>query len=101
MKNKRLKPEVRKEDILRTALPLAEKLGYTKVSRETITDSIGITGPALNYHFGTMTQFRRELLRYAIKNESLLVIAQALSSKVHCVQKAPKELQRRALESLL
>ncbi len=101
MRTKRLKPEVRKEDLLAVALPLAVEMGYTKVSREIIAEAAGVSGPALNYHFGTMTKFRRELIRYAIRKECLTVIVQALSAGVSCAKKAPIDLRRKALNSLL
>ena len=101
MKRTRLKPEARKEDILAAALPLAEKYGYTNISKERIGKAAGVSGPVVNYHFGTMVQFRRDLMRYAIKEGNLAVIAQGLSAGDAHAKKAPPELKKKALEALM
>ena len=93
--------KVRKEDILAAALPLAEKYGYEKITRGAIADGAGISGPVINYHFGTMKHFRRELMRYAIDEGNLAVIAQGLSAGDPQSRSAPAALRRQALLSLL
>lgn len=99
MKQKRLKPDARKEDILAAALPLAETDGYANLTREQIGVAAGVSGPVLNYHFGTMAQFRRALMRYAVKVECLKVVAQGLiNGDADLVEGDP--LRRRALDSL-
>lgn len=101
MKRKRLKPDARKDDVLAAALPLAEAHGFANLTREQVGQAAGVTGPVLSYHFGTMPQFRRDLMRYAVKVESLAVIAQGLTAGDPYAKKAPEDLRRRALDSLL
>lgn len=101
MKHKRLKPDARKEDILAAALPLAERHGYANLTRNQIADAAQVSGPVLNYHFGTMAQLRRDIMRHAIKSECLAVVAQGLSARDGQAQKAPEALRRRALDSLV
>lgn len=98
---KRLKPEARKEHILATALLLAEAQGYARLTREQITTAAGVTGPVLSHHFGTMPQFRRSLMQYAIEKESLAVVAQGLAAGDPQAQGASEALRRRALDGLL
>lgn len=78
MKQTRMKTDARKEDILAAALPLAERNGYTTITRNDIAKAARISGPTLHYHFGTMAQLRRDLMRYAIKAGSARVIAQGV-----------------------
>lgn len=101
MKTPRKKSEVRKEDILAKALKLAETKGYRDVTREEITTAAGVSGPVVNYHFGTMTQFQRDLMRYAVRHENLAVIAQGLCARDPQARKASEELRRRAVDSML
>jgi AcrR family transcriptional regulator len=89
MKHKRQKPEVRKESIVDVALRLAAATHYTQVQRKQIADELGVTPPALTYHFGNMPQLRRAIMRAAIAKEDL--VAQDEHAK-----KAPKALRRRA-----
>jgi AcrR family transcriptional regulator len=99
-KRKRLKPEVRKESILAAAVPLAEEHGYACISRDAIAAAAGVTGPTLSHYFGTMAQFRRDLMRYAIREECLRILAQGLAAGSIQAQRAPPDLRRRALSSV-
>tara|TARA_R100000750_G_scaffold34860_1_gene22434 strand:+ start:606 stop:911 length:306 start_codon:yes stop_codon:yes gene_type:complete len=97
--SKRFKPEIRKEAIVDVALELAAAAHYTQVQRKQIADELGVTPPALTYHFGTMEQLRRAIMRAAIERENLGVIAQGLVAQDKHAKKAPEALRRRAIES--
>lgn len=108
-KQKRMKPEARKEDILSAALPLAARKGYTAVTREEIAKAAGVSGPAVQYHFKTMAQLRRDLMRFAIKHAGLrlgscspglAVIAQGLAVKDPHAVKAEEAIRRAAVGAL-
>ena len=101
MKIKRMRPEARKQDILAAALPLAERLGYDKISRSQIAEAAQVSGPAVQYHFGTMQQLRRDLMRLAIREGCLKVIAQGVLADDPQVAKASSELRRAALAAFL
>lgn len=98
MKHKRQKPEVRKEEIVGVALRLAGETHYTQVQRKQIADELGVTPPALTYHFGTMPQLQRAIIRAAICKEDLVVLAQGLVAQDEHAKKAPEALRRRAIE---
>ena len=97
--SKRYKPEIRKEAIVDVALKLAAATHYTQVQRKQIADELGVTPPALTYHFGTMELLRRAIIRAAIDREDLVVIAQGLVAQDKHAKKAPETLRRRAIES--
>lgn len=101
MANRRLKPAVRKAEILTAALPLASARGYANVTRNDIAAAAGISGPAVQYHFGTMTQLRTDLMRHAVKQECLRVIAQGLAAQDRHAERADAELKRRAVCAML
>lgn len=101
MKRTRLKPEARKTDILEAAVLLARETGYTNVTREQIAERVGVSGPAIQYHFGNMAQLRRDLMRRAVKAGDLAVIAQGLAAADPQARKADEGLQRRALDALV
>ena len=100
MKQTRMKPEARKEEILSAALIIASNSHYTKVTREQIATKAGVSGPAVQYHFKTMTQLRKELMRAAVKQECLPVVAQGYMAKDPFVLRASEDLRRRAIESI-
>ncbi len=99
IKHKRQKPEIRKEAIIAEALRLATVGNYDQVQRKQIADNLGVSPPALTYHFGTMPQLKRAVMRAAIAAENLKVIAQGLVAQDEHAKKAPAELQQRALDS--
>lgn len=96
--SKRYKTEVRKEEIVAVALELAQASHYTQVQRKQIADTMGVTPPALTYHFGTMCQLRRAMMRAAVKQENLIVLAQGLVANDPYAKDAPEALRRRAIE---
>lgn len=98
---KRVKPALRKDQILTAALTLAAESHYTKVSRDQIAALCGVTGTAVQYHFGTMPQLRRAIVRFAIQVGNYKVIAQALVAEDTIAVNAPEDVKRKALEGLL
>lgn len=90
---KRMKPEVRKESILAAALKLAEEKGYTNITREQVAAVAGISGTAVQYHFHTMSNFRQQLMQYAVACNCLAVVAQGLVMNDKQAKKASVELK--------
>lgn len=82
------------------ALVIATNTHYTKVTRDQIAKKAGVTGTAVQYHFHTMPQLRRELMRAAVKRECLPVVLQGYMVKDPHALKASDDLIRRAIESL-
>lgn len=98
---KKLKPEVRKAQILAAACDLAIDIGYANVRRDNIAKAAGVAMGTVNKYFSTMTQLRGDLMRYAVKNELLPIIAQGLACRDKHALKAPRDLQNRAVEQML
>ena len=96
MKQKRLKPAARKQEIIAAALRLASKSGYMTITRNQIAGAAGVTGPAVQYHFETMAQLRRAIMRAAVKQEFLPVILQGLALKDAQAMKASVRVQQAA-----
>lgn len=100
MKQKRLKPEIRKEEILAAAVRLAGSKGYANVTRDEIAAKIGVSGSVIQYHFGTMSQLRTALMRYAVKYRHPRVVAQGLVTRNPHALKADDKLKQLARESM-
>lgn len=96
MKQKRLKPAVRKQEIISAALHLARRCGYMAITRNQIAAAAGISGPAVQYHFETMAQLRRAIMRAAVKQECLPVILQGLALKDAQAMKASESMRKAA-----
>lgn len=100
MKQKRQKPAVRKAEMLRVALELANDRGYTQVTRNEIAAGLGVCGSTVQYHFGTMAQLRVELMMYAVKHRHARVVAQGLAVYDCHAMEADEALQAAARASL-
>ena len=96
-KQKRLKPEVRKDLVIAAALDLAERGHFLRLTRAAIAQAAGVTGSAIQYHFHTMDQLYGDVMRAAIKQERLAVIAQGLTCGDGRAAKVPADLRARAL----
>lgn len=101
LKKKRFKTDVRKDEILRAALTLAVRDGYKNVTRVTIAEFIGVAETTVQYHFGTMARLRSELMRYAVKQGNVRVVAQGLADRHPQALKACEGLRRLAVEALV
>lgn len=97
----RLKPEVRKGIILDAAVELALTDGLCAVRLIPVAERAGVTNGLVSHYFGTVKQLHRAVVRHAIHNEVLGVVAQALAVGDAEARKAPDELKQRALASLL
>jgi AcrR family transcriptional regulator len=100
MKQIKLAARERVAQILGAALDVAAKVGYQRVTRQEVADRIGIPSSLIPYHMGTMVEFRRQIMREAVRVECLPVIAQGLAHRDRHAMKAPDELRARALATL-
>lgn len=99
-RNRRTDKDIRIEHILGVSLDVAERDGFAKLSRTTIAEECGVSESLITYHFGTMPDFKRTVMRHAIKNERLAIIAEGLAIRDPHARKASDELRARALASL-
>ena len=95
----RLDPAVRKQQILDAALSCACKHGYDRMTREQIGKAATCSGPTVQHYFPTMAALRRAVMRAAVRNECLPVVAQGLVRGDKQAEKADPDLRRRAMEA--
>lgn len=78
MKQTRMRPEMRKKQIIAEAIKLAEQGDYKEVSARAIAEAVGIAAPSVIHHYKTMRQLRRSLMREAARVGNVVVVAQGL-----------------------
>lgn len=93
--------KLRKNDILKAALAVAERTHYAQMTRQEVADEAGVTGPLVQHYFGTMGQLRKDVMRHAVLNRVLPVIVQGLVAKDKQALKASQELKAAALAGVL
>ncbi len=98
--NKRKLAKDRREEILAVAVRLSALAGYRNVTRNQIAEVVGLTPQAIQHHIGTVANMRRDIMRKAIADENLTVIAQGMANKDEHALKAPDDLLGRARAAL-
>ena len=93
-------PELRKASIVASAVDLAQQEGYREITRSGVAEHAGVSDGLIYRYFGTMKQLRRAIMRKAVEDEILEIIAQGLATSDPAAQGAPDELKRRAAASL-
>lgn len=89
----RLPHEVRRDQILSTAMILGEKLGILGFTRDFLASEAGVSCGHVNFIFGNITNVKREMIKEAIRCKNLNILGQALS----CV--SDPDLQRLAMKA--
>lgn len=98
----KLDPKFRKELIIQAAIRVANKPdGWSKMTRESVAKEAGCAEGTVSLHFNTMKQFRRAVMRAAIRKEHLYIVGQGLAARDECAMKVDKALQHRALQALM
>lgn len=101
MTKKRLQPADRMQEILNAAIKVAGRPGgWGKLTRDAVAKEAGCAEGLVSKYFGTMISFKRAIMRAAIQDSNLSVVAQGLAAGDKCAQKAPSELKAAALNTL-
>ena len=96
-----MKKTERRQNLLQAARQICERDGLQALSVTAVGKKSGISQSAVSQHFTTRQQMTRALMRAAIENEWLIVIAQGVSCRDPDALKAPDELKKAALSHLL
>jgi AcrR family transcriptional regulator len=99
MKHEKMAAREREAHILAAALVVAERHGYHRFTLQQVADEAEVDKTLPLHYFGTMVALRRDVMRAAIKQGVLAIIAQGITLRDRHAQKAPPELRARALQS--
>jgi AcrR family transcriptional regulator len=90
-----------KDAILEAAIRISEQPGgWGRLTRESVATRAGVATGSVSKHYGTMVQFRRDIMRAAIRDSNLSIIAQGIASGDKHASKVSPELKSLALSSL-
>lgn len=96
MQAKRMTPAARKDQIFAVALKVAERNRYDQMTRDQIATAAGVSVGLISTYFGTMANLRRDIMRHAVKQRILSIVAQGLLANDQYAKRAPEELRRAA-----
>ena len=90
----RLKPEVRKTEVLDAAIRVANENNYYSMQRVEIATEAGCSEATVTKYFGTMGQLKKQVLRYALKNNINHIVAQGILQRDAYMMRATTVTQR-------
>lgn len=86
--------------ILKSAVHVAERDGYMNITRQKIAEHAEVSDAKVSNAYGSMIQLKRAVMRQAIHNKILSIIAEGLISKDPTALKIPQNLKVEALATL-
>lgn len=84
--------------LLSAALKLAATKGYNRITRDEIAQAAGVSPALVSARLGTMDAMRRSVMRAAIRERVLAVVAQGIVARDKHALAADVELRRQAME---
>jgi len=97
----RANPQLRRDHILNVAVGMAKTAGYNKITRDKIAEGAGVSMGLVTRYFGTMSQLKTAIMRRAVKQGILEIIAQGLANGDDHAKNAPIELKTEAAAFLI
>jgi len=97
----RTAPEISRQFILDATMTLASKGDYFLLRRDDVAQAAGIAPALVSYYFGTMPQFRRTIIREAIRTNNLYIIACGLMHRDPRAMACDVEIKKQALGVML
>jgi AcrR family transcriptional regulator len=96
----RLVQQHRREQLIRAALPLAEKHGFERVTRNMVAAAAGCSASLISAYW-TAPNLQTAIMEEAVRVKCLRVIAQGLASNHPAALGAPFEVRKLAAASLV
>lgn len=91
-----MRPKQRTEELLTVALRLASADGMAAVTHDAVASAAGVSRALVICRLGTMTDVRRSVMRAAVRERCVPVVAEGLARKDKHALKADAELRELA-----
>ena len=93
-------PRIRKQQLLNAAVELALQVGFSNMTRDSIAQFANVSTGLINFHFDSIKQLRKELIKLAIDKEILPIIIQAIGKGEIKLNKLPPEVRTKIADYL-
>jgi AcrR family transcriptional regulator len=97
----RMDPSVRKDQIMVAAVDEAVAGNYMAMRREDVAKRAGVAPGLVNRYYGTMSQLRAEVMRHAVDNYIVEVVAQGVAIDDPHTRRIDGDLRERAINHLI
>lgn len=97
MKRRRIAPSERREEIIAGAMIAAEIFGYHVMTIDQIAGMAHTSPSLIGWYFKTIANLRKVVIRRAIKDKKLLIIAQGIVNSDPTTVKIDSKLKKKAV----
>jgi len=98
MSTNRLHADLRREELLRVALDVAERDGWANITHASVAAAAGVSAPLVVARLGTKTNLLRDVMRRAVSDRRVRVVAEGLARGNTQARKADEALRVMASE---
>lgn len=96
----RMTPDKRSAEILEAAVKLAKRIGFRRLTRDGVAEAAKVSTGLVSTHFGGIEGLRDAVMRVAVRDEVLAIVADGIANGNRIARRAPASLRQRALQSL-
>jgi len=100
IKRLRLEPSERADNILAAAVAVALREGFRGITRDQVAAEANSSVGLIYTYYRSMDSLRDEVMRVAVRDKHLAIVAQGVASGNVVAARAPAELRRAALQTL-
>lgn len=100
MSRTRKPAEIRKEEIIAITLRLCQINGIKSVTRKQIAEAAGVAEGLVSHHFSSMKQLQRDIVRHAVKQKNVIVLAQCIAAGYAKRSDIPPEIYHQVYDHL-
>jgi len=96
----RLEPDVRRQQILLTALGMAKRKNHLDITRLDVAKSLQVSPPLISRYFPTIHDLRDAVYQLAVDHEVVEVVAQRIPPEGRLSARLRKKLKKYLADSL-
>ena len=93
-------PTERKQELLEVAIQLAKEEGYSHITRNEIARRAGVAYGLVSSYFKSIDNLKKLVIKEAIKQEIVQIVAQALAHKEPLTKKLDPSLREKVIRYL-
>lgn len=93
----RKSPVERKIEILTSAIDLSKEVGYSHITRDDVAKRAGVSYGLINHYFKSIDRLRKLVLKTAIDEEMVEIIAQGMVRKDPLAKRITSKMKERVI----
>jgi len=95
-----VQPNQTRDNIIRAAVSLATQRGLAGISAGAVAEKTGIAKSTVFHHFSSMSKILDEVMRVAVRDSLVRIVADGLLRNHRVARAAPQDLKAKAAKTL-